>query len=368
MNESNAEPTQPAAQPAVPAPATPPPEEPSGRGEREPSRGAGYLPVLLVLLAAIAALGWQWYDTRSRIDAIREELAQRLRASDSVVGESQVLAKQAQEGAREAQAKLSMLENKIAESQSQQVALEALYQELSRSRDEWALAEIEQMLTLASQQLQLTGNVQAALLALRTAEGRLARTDRPQFMPLRRLLNRDIERLKAAPAVDITGMALRLDQLINGVDSLPLHFDQRTQSAPKAAAAAAADGSSIWARVLAEIWGEAKQLVRIRVMDEPDAALLPPPQAYFLRQNLQLRLLDARQALLARDPKRFGADLETARAWIARYYDTRAKSTAAALASLKQLAAGSVDVEVPNIDASLAALRNFKVPREKAQR
>lgn len=367
MNEINAEPTQPAAQPAESAAATPPPEEPSGRSEREPSRGARYLPVLLVLLAAIAALGWQWYDTRSRIDAIREELAQRLRASDSVVGESQLLAKQAQEGAREAQAKLSMLENKIAESQSQQVALEALYQELSRSRDEWALAEIEQMLTLASQQLQLTGNVQAALLALRTAEGRLARTDRPQFMPLRRLLNRDIERLKAAPAVDITGMALRLDQLINGVDTLPLHFDQRTQSAPNAAAAAA-DGSSIWARVLAEIWGEVKQLVRIRVMDEPDAALLPPPQAYFLRQNLQLRLLDARQALLARDPKRFGADLETARVWITRYYDTRAKSTTAALASLKQLAAGSVDVEVPNIDASLAALRNFKVPREKAQR
>jgi len=102
-----------------------------------------------------------------------------------------------------------MLENKIAESQSQQVALEALYQELSRSRDEWALAEIEQMLTVAAQQLQLAGNVQAALLALRTAEGRLARSDRPQFMPLRRVLNRDIERLKAAPSLDVTGMALR---------------------------------------------------------------------------------------------------------------------------------------------------------------
>ena len=362
MNESNADPDQAVAEPMPAAQ----PEEPSGRGERDTAAGGWRMPVALVLLAAIAVIGWQWYDTRSRIDAIREELGQRLRASDVAAAESRMLAKQAVEGAREAQGKLSVLENRIAESQSQQVALEALYQDLSRSRDEWALAEIEQMLTLASQQMQLTGNVQAALLALRTAEGRLARSDRPQFVPLRRVLNRDIERLKAAPNLDVTGMALRLDQLISGVDALPLHFDERTQAAAAPAKPAGAD--RVWVRVLAEMWNEMKQLVRIRIMDEPDAALLSPSQSYFLRQNLQLRLLDARQALLARDPARFRADLETARAWLARYYDTRAKRTAAALASLKQLAASSIDVELPTIDASLAAVRNFKVSREKAQR
>ena len=111
-----------------------------------------------------------------------------------------------------------------------------------------------------------------------------------------------------------------------------------------------------------------KQLVRIRVMDQPDAALLSPTQSFFLRQNLQLRLLDARMALLARDPARFHADLETARAWIARYYDTRAKTTAAAMARLKELEASSIDIELPTIADSLAAVRNFKVPREKGAR
>ena len=368
MNESDTDPARPAAEPAAPAePASrEPPEEPSGRSAREPSARAWRLPLLLVLLAAVAAVGWQWYDTRSRVEAIREELGQRLRASDSSAGESKVLAKQAMEGVREAQSKLSVIENKLAESQSQQVALEALYQELSRSRDDWALAEIEQMLTLASQQLQLAGNVQAALLALRTAEGRLARADRPQFVALRRVLNRDIERLKAAPNVDITGMALRLDHLIGGVDSLPLHFDERIQASPKPAGPA--DANAGWKRVLAEVWSEMKQLVRIRMVEEPDAALLSPEQSYFLRQNLQLRLLDARQALLARDPVRFHADLDTAQTWIKRYYDTRARSTATALASLKRLAAGSINIEMPNIDDSLAAVRKFKVAHEKAQR
>lgn len=362
MNDSDAESVQPEAEPIAAAQ----PEEPSGRSEREPRAGNWRLPVILVLLAAVAVVCWQWYDTRNRIDAIRAELGQRLRSSDSTADESRMLAKQALEGAREAQGKLSVLENRIADSQSQQVALESLYQDLSRSRDEWALAEIEQMLTLASQQLQLTGNVHAALLALRTAEGRLARPDRPQFIGLRRVLNRDIEHLKAAPSLDITGMALRLDQLIAGVDSLPLHFDERMNEGIAPATPAGAD--PVWRRVLTEIWNEIKQLVRIRILDEPDAALLSPEQSYFLRQNLQLRLLDARQALLARDPTRFRADLETARAWITRYYNTRARNTAAALASLKQLAASSIAVELPTIEASLAAVRNFKVSQEKAQR
>ncbi len=359
MNESDAELAKPAAEP-------PPPTQPSAHSKGEPSAPVWRSPVILTLIGAIVVVGLQWYDSRSQIGAIREELGQRLRASDKVAGESLVLAKQAQETVREAQAKLTVLDNKMAESQSQQVALEALYQELARSRDEWALAEIEQILTVAAQQLQLAGNVQAALLALQTAEGRLARPDRPQFIPLRRVLNRDIERLKAAPNIDIAGMALRLDNLIAGVDALPLQFDQRVQAAP--GPAAAAGGSGVWARVLAEVWSDMRQLVRIHNMEKPDAALLVPTQAYFLRENLKLRLLNARQALLARDPARFRSDLETASTWVARYYDTRAKPTMTALASLKQLAAGAMNVDLPSISESLAAVRNFKVVRDKAQR
>ena len=358
MNETNADITKPV-EPAAAA-------QPEASGARDASLPAWHMPVTLALVAALVVVCWQWYDTRSQIGSIREEVALRLRASDSAAGESQLLAKQAQEAVRESQAKLTVIENKIAESQSQQLALEALYQELSRSRDEWALAEIEQILTVAMQQLQLAGNVQAALLALQTAEGRLARPDRPQFIPLRRVLNRDIERLKAAPSLDIAGMALRLDNLIASVDALPLQFDERMQTAPRANAAR--EANPVWERILTEVWDEMKQLVRIRSMDQPDAVLLPPGQAYFLRENLRLRLLSARQALLARDPARFRADLEMARTWMTRYYDARVRSNIIALASMKQLEAGSINVELPTIAESLAAVRNFKVSREKVLR
>src|SRR6266571_882178 len=176
------------------------------------TRGASKLKAWRISATAIFGLvallfAWQWYDGHNRIGALRDELAQRVRESESDSRDARLSARQAQETAREAQAKLAQIELKFAEFQNQQIGLEALYQELSRSRDEWVLAEIEQILAIASQQLQLTGNVQVALAALQTADARLARSGRPQFLPLRKVFSRDIERLKTAPTLDVPGFA-----------------------------------------------------------------------------------------------------------------------------------------------------------------
>ena len=127
-------------------------------------------PLGVALIAVILFFGWQWWDTRHQIDQLSQELAKRLRDSDAGSQESRLVAKQAQEAVRDAQAKLSVMEARLQESQNQQVALDALYQELSRGRDDWVLAEIEQILAIASQQLQLAGNVSVALVALQSAD------------------------------------------------------------------------------------------------------------------------------------------------------------------------------------------------------
>src|SRR5262247_1897952 len=212
--------------------------------------------IAVVLAAALTALFW--IDVRNRIGGTQEELARRLQDIDAGSREARAVARQAQEALRDAQARISQLEGRLAESQGQQLALEALYQDLSRNRDEWQLAEIEQVLVIASQQLQLAGNVRAALLALQLAESRLARADRPQFVPVRRALARDIERLRATPAVDLPAMTVRLDALIALVDSLPLAFDERSERVP-AKDAPGAQGGAL-ARLGAEIWNELKQL------------------------------------------------------------------------------------------------------------
>src|SRR5712692_7618746 len=324
--------------------------------------------VLLALIAVVLALpisGLSWLDARHRIDATQEELARRLREIESDAREARLVSRQAQEAMRDSQGRIAALEARLAESQSQQLALVALYQELSRNRDEWQLAEIEQVLAIASQQLQLAGNVRAALLALQLAEARLARADRPQFAPVRRALARDIERLRVLPAIDLPAMSMRLDSLVAAVDALPLAFDERAERVPVKEAPPGGERGVV-ARLGAEVWNELRQLVVVRRVDAPEPPLLAPSQAYFLRENLRLRLLNARLSLLTRDEAGYREDLRAAQAWIQRYFDARSKRAIDALTQIKQLSATSISFELPTISESLDAVRGFKSRRERA--
>ncbi|HSS46777.1 MAG TPA: uroporphyrinogen-III C-methyltransferase [Burkholderiales bacterium] len=323
-----------------------------------------FILALLILLAVAALLAWQWFDARDQIAALQQEFAKRLADTASIVNDNRVIVKYNQEQLRETQVKLGLLENKLAESQNLQIALESLYQELSRNSDEWALVEVQQMLDIASQQLQLAGNVKAALIALQTADARLQRIDRPQLIPLRKIINKDIERLKAVPYVDTVAISVQLDNLISKVDSLPLAMDVRRHSAQSEAGERSAQ--SAWLKFTREIWQDMKQMVRIQNTAEQEIPLLAPDQLFFLRENLKLRLLSARLALLLHDETSFKSDINSVQKWLSRYYDNDSEATKAALASLRQLQARRISIGVPDISASLDAARNFKLAREKA--
>ena len=319
---------------------------------------------LLISLVLAAVFAWQWFDSRDQIAELQQQFAKQLADTVGIVKDNRAIVKDNQEALRETQVKVGLLESKLAESQSQQNALQSLYQELSRNSDEWAFAEVEQMLDIASQQLQLAGNVKAALIALQTADARLQRVDRPQFIPLRKIINKDIERLKAVPYVDTVAISVRLDNLISKVDTMPLAMNMRPHSEPSEAGEQTAQ--SAWLKFAREIWQDMKQMVRIQDTAEQEIPLLAPDQSFFLRENLKLRLLSARLALLQHDETSFKSDINAAQEWIARYYDNSSEATKAALASLRQLRESRVSIEIPSISASLDAARNFKLIPEKA--
>ncbi|MBR7782622.1 uroporphyrinogen-III C-methyltransferase [Undibacterium luofuense] len=336
--------------------------------------------VLAILLAA------NWWTSQNQISSLREEVARRLQSSDLSGNETRVLAKSAQETVKEMQAKIILLEGKQTEAQSQQLALEQVYQDLSRNRDEWALAEIEQVLSTASQQLQLAGNVPGALIALQNADNRLAKSEKPQFIAIRRAIAKDIERLKSLPALDLPGIALRLDSVIAQVDHIPLWSAEKTvpvAAAPKAPLRVLPKSNSMksgkneqsvseeltfsaklqdgWQSFSTEMWAELKQLVRVRNVEHPDALLLAPEQAYFARENLKLRLLNARLALLSRNEGVFRNDIILAQDVLGKYFDSRAKQTQTVQTLLRQIQGSNLSIEMPNLSESLTAVRNYKV-------
>ncbi len=329
------------------------------RASRSRLAWAGF--AVLALVAAVAL----WVDARRIQQALRTDVAQRLAGVEASLQPLQKAQTQLATDLRDTQAKLTLLETRIAESQAQQAALEALYRDLAPSRDEIALSELEQVLLVANQQLQLAGSVSSALTALQLADVKLQRLDRPQFIPLRRALSRDMDRLKAVPYVDVAGMSLKLDQALAAVDTLPLAMDERLPPAAPDNDVASPDEPR-WRRMVREMWSDVRQLIRIEVTDRPAAPLVPVAQQYFLRENLKLRLLTARIALLARDDASFQADLTASEAWLKQYFDARAKPVQAVLASLKQLAATPMPGETPDLTRSLEALRVLRLAQDRA--
>lgn len=335
---------------------------PAGRGPRAPSRTLATVLGALALVLAVLA----WIDGRRVQRDFREEVAQRLSgieaAATATAKSEAALAGQL----HDAQAQVDRLEAQLAESQSQQAALEALYRDLAPSRDEIAVSEIEQLLLVANQQLQLAGNVPSALTALQLADVKLRPLDRPQFLPLRRALANDIDALRAVPFVDVAGLSLKLDQAMVLAPSLPLAMDERVPQAAAAKGATTPSEVPAWRRLLDDAWAQLSDLIRIENTDRPAAALLPPSQQYFVRENLKLRLLGARIALQNHDDASLRADVAAAEALLKQYFDTRAKPVQALQAMLKQLAATPMPGAMPDLTRSLEAVRALRLAQDRA--
>ncbi|MGL6070718.1 uroporphyrinogen-III C-methyltransferase [Craterilacuibacter sp.] len=313
---------------------------------------------LIVALAALGLSGWQYYETRLTLDQARLSLAQSLADAG---GSARVLREQsaATLGALQAtDAKLALLEARVNQSAGQYATLEGMYQELTRNRSDWLLAEIEHTLSIASQQLQLAGNVPAAVSALEMVDARLARFDSPQLISLKKSVSKDLIELKALPYLDNVGMTLKLDQLMLLVDTLPLAVDHHRLAPVSATRAALPAHASWWERALSDLSASIGELVRIRRMDKPEALLLSPEQAFFLRENLKMRLLDARIALQGRMGETFNADIVAARSYVERYFDRDAPATQQWLATLNGFKDAPLDVVLPDLGVTLKTVRD----------
>lgn len=317
----------------------------------------------MTLAVLVVVFLWQWLDGHLAISEMQQQLAKKIAEMDGASKANQLLLTQSQDQVREIFSKVTTLETRYAEAQNQRAALEALYNDLSYSRDETALAEVEQLLLIAAQQLQLSANVKAALIAMQSADARLQRMDRPAFNGLRRAISQDMDKLRMLPNVDITAINFQLDGLIAAVDELPLIYQQRNSS-EAVTPVVVAQGETTWQRLSREVWNEAKQLVRIVDTGKAEIPLLPPNQEFFLRENLKLRLLSARLALLSRDEDSYKQALKTVQLWTARHFDARSAESARMLSGLKKLAASSINIELPDISPSLQAVRNYRLTHE----
>jgi uroporphyrin-3 C-methyltransferase len=360
-----------AAAAAARAPATVAPDPAPSRGTRALS-----LAVLVLALLAIVAIVFAWRADQ-RVRSSERELVKRQQDSAVLVTEATLVARQAQEGARDAAAKVALLEARLNEVALQRGQLEALVQSVARSRDDNLVADSDAALRAALQLSALTGSVEPIVAALKQIDDRFATADQPRLEPVRRAIARDLVHVKAASVADVATLSIRLDEAVRMVDEVPLLAAaeprrdlERTPAARPAAAATASAPSSAtgfgeWfshgfgqaGRTIAEgIWAEIRSLVRVTRIDHPEAMLVAPDQAFFLRENLKLRLLNARLSLLARQFDAARADVRWVMGAIERYCDRSSKRTQVALELLVQVAQQVHQAAPVRPDETFAAL------------
>lgn len=332
--------------------------------------------VLTVLCIASVALAW---ETQRRLRSLEQELVKRQQDSQSQSAEARMLARQSQDASREAAAKVALLEARVSEVALQRSQVEELMQAMSRSRDENVVSDMEAALRVALQQSAITGSAEPLVATLTQIDERLGRHSQPRLERVRRAVARDLERVKAIGVADVASLSIRLDEAVRLVDELPLlamaeprrqptDAAQRRAAARAATAATAASAASaaeagwreqaldLWDRSIAAVWNEVRSLVRVTRIENPDAALAAPEQAFFVRENLKLRLLNARLALLSRQFDSAQADLRDAQAMLDRYFDRNARRVQSTSDLLRQVMNQARQTGVPRPDDTLAAL------------
>jgi uroporphyrin-3 C-methyltransferase/uroporphyrinogen III methyltransferase/synthase len=308
-----------------------------------------------------------------RVDRFEQGAIQRLDGSDRRLIEAESSVKRFQDQVRDLQQRQGVIDTRIAEAQSLYTQVEKLYRGLIQESADALLAEVESTLMLAAQQLSLAVEPRGALIALEQIETRLARQNDATLAGLRRALGADIERLRAYPATEIAALAMRLDQQVAQIEQWPLTASvakrERAGSAEPGAPAGTgaaetraegAAGAWLGIRQLAD---DLQRLIRVRRVDNPESLLIAPDQAYFIRENLRLMLLNTRLALLSRNQALFRADLDRVIDSLSRYFDTDNRSVAQALLQLRQLRGTRLTLEPPLPTESLAAVRAVRASR-----
>jgi uroporphyrin-III C-methyltransferase len=352
---------------AAPAPAAASAAPP--KASDSPRSWALVAAVVLVLSVLAIALAWK---AEQRVASLEQELVRRQQESAGQAAEARTLARQAQDSMRDAVAKVALLEARVAEVAIQRTQLEDLIQSLSRSRDENLLVDVEAAIRVAIQQGAITGSAEPLVATLRQADERLARYSQPRLEGVRRAIARDLDRVKAVGTTDIAALTIKLDETMRMIDDLPLLASAEARREPPRAAAAqpaasAASGPAgrlqlpqawrdAWGGTWERVWAEVRGLVRVTRIDQPDALLLEPQHAFFLRENVKLRLLNARLALLSRQFATAQADLIVVQVAFERYFDRSSRRTATASELVRQAIQQSRQVVLPRPDDTLAAL------------
>ncbi|WP_409421357.1 uroporphyrinogen-III C-methyltransferase [Pseudaeromonas sp. ZJS20] len=335
----------PAAAAAPDAPATPPKPVHSGRA-------LAALALLLALGTAAGVYGYgRWFSDQQ--SAQLQQL--QLQLTELKAQQSPLLSQLSQ-----ADERLRDLQQQLLKDSDRQNQLEHQLLTLSSRRpNDWLLAEADYLVRMAGRKLWLEHDVNAALLLLHEADGRIRDLNDPALLPVRKAFAEDQASLQALPQPDKEGLVLRLAALIDNLDQLPVKG--MGHKAPAASQEGEVSESlTDWRDNLYKSWrGFADNFISIRRLDSDSEALLAPDQRWYLKANLRTQLLNAQQAVYREQSAVYEDSLQRVSQWLEQYFDGDDSGTQFMQSELEKLLAEPLSQKYPDKLASQTQLEDL---------
>ena len=301
---------------------------------------------LILLLLFIVIFSGAFYYGYQQIVILEEKLASTNSIEERVLTDVDNRIKQSSSTFLELRKKLDELTT------NQEMLTQAVNQPVEQQihiNEDYALAEVEHLLIIASYNLQLDHNVATALAAMDAADARLKGLRDPMVLSVREQLIADMNELRSLNQADLSGLGLFLSDLINRVDQLPLKENIVVQK-PEIVAEQNEEQLAGIKNFFVLVWEELKSLVVITRDTEVNKARLLPDEIYFLRANLKLELANARFAVFNRDTNNLHASIGHIETWLNEYFDLSDASTQNIYDSLNKMK--NLELEFPRMDIS----------------
>ena len=230
---------------------------------------------------------------------------------------------------------------------------------------DYALAEVEHLLTIASHNLLLGYNYNTTVSALDAASIRLAGIAIDDAKVIKEQLDRDVGILKSSNQVDLSKSILFLSNLSDRIDSLPLKkilMKNKLQN-NKEIDYINEDKVKNFLTIILE---ELKSLIIIRRNENVTQDFFLPDEINLLKLNIKFELANAKLALLNRDKKSLENSILQINNYLEDYYDLSNVETQDIHDQLSQIV--NLDFSTPNIDinSSLESVRALIHSRNKS--
>ena len=320
----------------------------------------------LTTAIAVLALATAGY-TLVRLDSMRDKLDVANAAVAAADADKELLrAELKSQASRERQAhrdlnrRLDTLNDAPQQLQELASSVEELRGRAEGPERAWSRAEALFLLELAQRRLTLDRDVDTAIVAMESADLRLASLRDTSFASVRQEIAKELQALRAVQQPDTTGILARL-----------LSAEERAGSAAVKGILVtereALDRKSLpdgmFARASAILGQTFSNLIVVRKVDDLSGRVITAEEALLRRQHLQLLLFAARTAVARHDEQAYRTALAAARRSLDEFFDLSKPATQSLLNEVQAPEPVNIDPTLPSVTSSINTLRRMMPSR-----